>query len=68
MKGPAVLSANIFFPMVFFWFLIVFRTLHKRKKEKERKRREEKKKKKKRKGNRTSIKLHLLAHWKPMEL
>ena len=56
MKGPAALSANIFFPMVFVSFLIASRSL-----DKERNKKEKKKRRKKEKGNRASVKLYLLA-------
>ena len=55
MKGPAALSANIFFPMVFVLFLIASRTLDKERNKKK------KKERKKEKGNRASVKLYLLA-------
>lgn len=58
MKGPAALSANIFFPMVFVSFLIASRTLDK---ERNKKRKKEEKKRKKEKGNRANVKLYLLA-------
>ena len=53
MKGPAALSANIFFPMVFVSFLIASRTL-------DTERNKKKKERKKEKGNRASVKQYLL--------
>lgn len=60
MKGPAALSVNIFFPVVFFLFRIASGTLHKEK--------GKKRKKKEKEGNRTSVKLYLFACYKPVEL